>query len=99
MIEDKRIKIRLYGVHLAYVREHLLSGFNYYCNVVSFSDWLKENVYSDFGIRISSRKSIKYLNEVVKDNFYENIGDWIKEKMRQSIFSSEKYVYEHSKNK
>ena len=77
-----------------YVSEHLLNSFEYYCGVSDFSEWIKENVYSDFGISLTSPEMIKTLEGKVRDSLYENIGEWIKEKMRKTILTSKKYITE-----
>lgn len=97
-MKEKRIKIRMYGVHLFYVSEHLLNSFEYYCEISDFTEWIKENVCSDFGILLTSSEMIKKLEDLVRDNLYENIGEWAKEKMRQLILASDKYISETRKN-
>lgn len=97
-MKEKRIKIRMYGVHLFYAGEHLLNSFEYYCGILDFSEWIKESAYLDFGVLLASAESIKSLEKMVRGRFYENIGEWIKEKMRQLIFASDKYISETRKN-
>lgn len=93
-MKQKRIKIRLYGVHLFYVRNKFLERFKKYCNVSDFSEWLKNIVYNDLGIELNSVDKIKEVESVIEDKFYDNFGEWARERMRMAIISSEKYKNE-----
>ena len=89
-----RIKIRLYGVHLAYVSQELLEAFDKYCPQANFSGWIKEKIYMDFGVLIGHPDQLENLDEMVKELYYDNVAEGIREKMRTDILNSEGYKEE-----
>lgn len=85
MKDNKKIRIRLYGQHLAYIGYDLYNNFTHICKVLDYSSWIKKRANIDFGLTISGEASIEELKEVVMDNYFEDIGDWLREKMREEI--------------
>lgn len=81
----KRIRIRLYGQHLAYISSDLYSKFLRECNILDYSVWLKRRAKKDFDLMIDGEDAIEKLREIIKDYYFEDISDWLREKMRVEI--------------
>lgn len=88
MSDNKRIRVRLYGQHLAYIGYDLYLNFTHICKVIDYSSWLKERAYKDFNLYVTNDISIDKLKEVVKENYFEDIADWLREKMREEIYEN-----------
>ena len=85
MKDNKRIRIRLYGEHLGYISYDLYDSFLRICNIIDYSSWVKKISYDNFEIYIAGKESINELKNRVIANYYEDIADWLKEKMREEI--------------
>lgn len=85
MKDNKNIRIRLYGQHLGYIGYDLYDKFLRICSVIDYSSWMKETAYKDFDFYITGKDSIDVLREKVVENYYEDIADWLREKMREEI--------------
>lgn len=84
-MKDNRIRIRLYGQHLGYIGDSLYSNFLRICNVLDYSSWVKKKAYEELNIYITDKESIEKLKNIVISNYYEDIADWLREKMREEI--------------
>ena len=87
MTDNKKIRIRLYGKHLGYIRYDLYDTFLRSCEVIDYSSWIKRIVYENLNIQITSKESIDELKDIVVKSYYEDITDWLSQKMRESIKS------------
>ena len=85
MIDNKKIRIRLYGEHLGYISNDLYSNFLRITSTLDYSSWVKKTAFSDFGLYLTSKDSILDLKDLVKENYFEDISDWLREKMRVEI--------------
>ena len=85
MKDNKRVRIRLYGQHLAYLGCDLYNTFLRTCKVINYSSWIKERANIDFDLYIINEESIEKLKEKVTENYFEDISDWLREKMREGI--------------
>lgn len=78
-------KIRLFGVHICYIRTDMLIIFQRKFGIVNFNSWLKEEIYNDYKLYINNPEDIEVFKEYLEEDFYDNIGDWLKEKMRNKL--------------
>lgn len=86
----RKIKIRLYGVHLGYVEEDILKAFECYCGVINLNPWIKEQAYNDFEVYLNNEYDLELFKDKLSEFYYENIADWLKEKLRAAILSNKK---------
>ena len=82
---SKKIRIRLYGQHLAYINSFLYFSFVQKCEVLDYSSWIKKMAKNDFDILIVGEGSIDELKAKVLDNYFEDIGDWLRQRMREEM--------------
>lgn len=87
MSDKKRIRIRLYGQHLAYIGIELYDKFLRNCKVLDYSAWVKEKSYTEYGILITDEDSINRLKEKVVEDDFEDVADWLRENMRKDMRS------------
>lgn len=85
MTDNKRMRIRLYGEHLGYISSNLYDSFLRACNILDYASWVKSKAYDDFDLYITNKESIEELKKYVVKNYYEDIADWLREKMRKEI--------------
>lgn len=85
MTDNKKIRIRLYGQHLGYVSSDLYDYFLKSCNILDYSSWVKRKTYEEFNFYIEGKESISKLKEIILENHYEDVADWLREKMREEI--------------
>lgn len=81
-------KIRLYGTHIGYINTDFLIDFQRECAVLNINSWIKEQCYRDWGIYLNTPYEIKELKEILNENYYENIAEWLKEKIRISLLEA-----------
>ena len=75
----------MFNRHLATVPSNLMRDFEHTCRIINFSSWIREQAYYDFGITVASTSDIDVLSEIVESNYYSNIGEWLREKMRNRL--------------
>jgi len=80
-----RTKIRLKETHVAYVNSNLLHTFQSLCRVTSYLSWVEEMIYTDFKLRINCPGDIAALQKLVREAYYDSIGEWLQEKMRNTL--------------
>ena len=80
--DKEKVKIRLLKMHIAYIEKRILDDFKEKCNVDDFNKWFEEQIYKDFYMDIKTDIDIKALTTMVRRRYYENIAEWIKEKVR-----------------
>lgn len=102
MFMSDRLRIRLFGQHLAYISKNLYYKFLRECNILDYSVWIKELAYKEYRIKLKDEDTINLLKGKVVDNDYEDIGDWLREKMRKAMKKArnlkEKQLKENLKN-
>lgn len=86
--EEKKMKIKLFETHFAWVNESLLQTFTEKTGIKRRSQWIKDVVKEDFGITLSSPSDIPKLDMIVRSQFYEDKGEWLRERMRKEIRKS-----------
>lgn len=87
---SERIRIRLLGLHLAYIDKGLVRKFESTCKVINLNSWIREQAYNDFKIKFYSEDSLDDFKNILEKNYYDGIGDWLREKMRLAILEKER---------
>lgn len=81
----EQTKIRLYGIHLCYVKTEKLLLFQRTFEIVNFNSWIKEEVYNDYNIYLEDKYDIEEFKDLLEEDYYDNIGDWLNEKIRNKL--------------
>lgn len=85
MSDLDKIKIKMFGKHLCNIKKTLMRDFDTTCRVVNFSSWIRSQAFRDFKLNLSNTDDLIEFNEILEDNHYENIADWLRETMRNEI--------------
>lgn len=80
-----RIKIKVNQCHFAYINSDLLKAFNAYAGVINMTSFIKESFYNEFGFLIRNAEDIETVDVILKDNFYTDKAEWLREIMRNKI--------------
>lgn len=91
MGNTKKIKIKMFDKHLCNISKKFLRSFDIECRVINFSAWIREQAYIDFKINLLNAEDLLDFNEILEENNYENVADWLREKMRARIKEVEKH--------
>lgn len=83
--DKEKVKIRLLKMHIAYIEKRTLDDFKEKCNVDDFNKWFEEQIYKDFYMDIKNDMDISTLTLMLRKRYYENIAEWIKEKVRMEL--------------
>lgn len=86
----EQIKIRMFGEHLCYLNYDVVREFQSEYSVVNLNSWIKEESYKDFGILLTNKDDLDELKEKLQEYYYENIADWLREKIRNYLLSKKK---------
>lgn len=78
----EKVKIRLLKMHIAYIEKRILDDFQSKCGISDFNKWFEEQIYKDFCMEIKSNSDIRAFTIMLRKRYYENIAEWIKEKVR-----------------
>lgn len=81
----EQIKIRLFGIHLCYINSEILRIFQDKFSILNLNSWIKEEVYSDYGIYLKDEYDIEEFKELLREDYYDNVGEWLKEKIRNKL--------------
>lgn len=81
----EKVKIRLLKMHIAYIEKRILDEFQEKCNVPDFNTWFEEQIYKDFYMDIKTNTDISTFTLMLRKRYYENIAEWIKEKIRHEL--------------
>ena len=81
----EKVKIRLLKMHIAYIEKRILDEFQKKCNVSDFNKWFEEQIYKDFCMEIKTNSDISTFTLMLRKRYYENIAEWIKEKVRNEL--------------
>lgn len=81
----EKVKIRLLKMHIAYIEKRILDEFQEKCNVPDFNKWFEEQIYKDFYMDIKTNTDISTFTLMLRKRYYENIAEWIKEKVRHEL--------------
>lgn len=80
----------MYTRHVAYIDKNLIGEFDNKCPVPNFSAWIREQAKQDFGLTITSEYGLSLLDEKVREHFYLDKTEWLREKMRNAIAIAKK---------
>lgn len=83
--KEKKVKIKLFNCHFAWIYSWLLSEFDNKSGINNRSDWIIRKAYEDFGVSLSSKVDLERLDFVVRIHHYIDKTDWLREKMRLEI--------------
>lgn len=86
-------KMEISGHVFAEVNDILYQKFSQICNM-DIEEWLKLHIICDFGINVKNKGDIDELQTRLSFLYYEDINEWISEKMREYIKE-----YEYSQKK
>lgn len=81
----EKVKIRLLKMHIAYIEKRILDEFQEKCKVDDFNKWFEQEIYKEFYMEIKSESDIRTFTTMVRKRYYENIAEWIKEKVRHEL--------------
>lgn len=81
---SKKVKIKLFGKHFAWINEDLLHAVND-CIKGSRVAWIKQKVQEDFELDLKGVADLLLLDKYVKKSFYLDKTDWLRTKMREEI--------------
>lgn len=81
----EKVKIRLLKMHIAYIEKRILDEFKEKCGVSDFNKWFEEQIYKDFYMDIKNDADIRTFTIMLRKRYYENIAEWIKEKVRMEL--------------
>jgi len=85
LAEQEKKKIKLFEVHFAWVNDSLLKRFTETTGIKRRTEWIKECAKEDFDIVLDSPDDIPRLELVIRSHYYEDKGEWLREKMRKAI--------------
>lgn len=85
----EKVKIRLLKMHIAYIEKRMIDEFTEKCNIKDFNKWFEEQIYKDFYMDIKSHEDIRTFTIMLRKRYYENIAEWIKEKIREELRKAE----------
>lgn len=78
----EKVKIRLLKHHVAYIEKRMLDEFREKCGVEDFNKWFEHKIFEDFYMDIKKKEDIRVFTIMLRKRYYENIAEWIKEKIR-----------------
>lgn len=81
----EKTRIRLNREHLAYVNQQLLMEGLRAKGMISPSVYIRDIIWDNFKIKISDKKDIDKLQYLVTELYYDDIGEFLQEKMREHI--------------
>lgn len=85
----EKVKIRLLKMHIAYIEKRMIDEFTEKCNIKDFNKWFEEQIYKDFYMDIKNHADIRTFTIMLRKRYYENIAEWIKEKIREELRKAE----------
>lgn len=85
MTNVKKIKIRLFSQHLAYVNEELLLNALRVSNTINKKAFILSIIWDSYGMIMNNKEDIETLQSLVIKDYYDDIGEFLQEKMREKI--------------
>ena len=85
----EKVKIRLLKMHIAYLEKRMIDEFKEKCDVEDFNKWFEEQIYKDFYMDIKTHQDIRTFTVMLRKRYYENIAEWLKEKIREELKKAE----------
>ena len=81
----KKVKVIMFQKHIAYVNHELTLLFRTRLHIVNFTSWVQQQANACFGIALTGPNDLELLREAVEANFYDDIGDWLQDRMRHAL--------------
>ena len=86
-------KIVIYNTHFAWIEKDMLDKLDIYLeeqskqckNEINRSIWVKQECEKHLNISISSKEDIQKLDEKLKELYYLNKAEWLRERIRRRI--------------
>lgn len=88
-MSGQRVKIKFRNVHLASVNRALLMEFRCKMGIVNLISWIAEQADAQYGILLRSSDDVPALQAAVKEDYYDDIGEWLQSLMRIELISKE----------
>lgn len=77
-------RIYMLKCHFASVPDELMEEFKKY-KKEALLKWIKKEIYNDYHIDIKIKEDIDIFRNLLIKDYYENISEWVKEKMRNYL--------------
>lgn len=84
-------KIKLFQKHFANIDEYMLHEFHIRTGNINIISFIKQSAYNDFEIYLSHESDMIDLEKKLKDNFYKDKSEWLREKIRDEIRKYREY--------
>ena len=78
-------KIKLFQKHFANIDEHMLQEFHIRTGIINIISFIKQSAYTDFEIYLSHESDMIDFEKALKENFYKDKSEWLREKIRDEI--------------
>lgn len=78
-------KIKLFQRHFANIEECMLQEFHIRTGIINIISFIKQSAYNDFEIYLSHESDIIDFEKALKENFYKDKSEWLREKIRDEI--------------
>lgn len=78
-------KIKLFQRHFANIEECMLQEFHIRTGIINIISFIKQSAYNDFEIYLSHESDMIDFEKALKENFYKDKSEWLREKMREEI--------------
>lgn len=78
-------RIIMYKTFICYINEDLLNAFYAQRITTNFSEWIRKEAKKCYSIELNNKNDILDLKDKVLLEYYDNIGEWIKERMRKAM--------------
>lgn len=89
LAKSKKIKIKIFNTHFAWIYEYLLNTFDHKTGIKNRTEWIYRCAKEDFNFTFLSKEDIERFDIVVRLNNYIDKTDWLREKMRLAIKNTE----------
>lgn len=81
-------KIKLFQKHFANIDEKMLHEFHVKTGIINIISFIKQSAYKDFEIYLNHESDMIIFEMTLKDNFYKDKSEWLREKIREEIRKS-----------
>lgn len=85
LTKSKKVKIKIFNTHFAWIHEYLLNTFDRKTGIKNRTEWIFTCARADFDFFFKSKEDIERFDIVVRLNNYLDKTDWLREKMRLAI--------------
>ena len=75
----------MFGRHFAWIQQDLLDTFDRLCPYENRTKWIKYQAIRQFNFLLNEKSDLIVFDKIVRDSYYLDKTDWLREKMRQEI--------------